>query len=129
METTKRRYGTTMLSVYTTEVQNFPFETKEEAMETNPPFIVELATTQLKTKEKVTKEFYPVNCDVEIMSRERADSYTKRGKDVANNKLIKDLRSESTWIRLIFGMNYRYYIPFSTVGGKINLRYYKGLKR
>ena len=121
---TKKLYGTNVMSVYTTNPKNFQFESKEEALETNPPFIVEIEFT----RDKVKKEFYPVNCDVEIMSRERVDAYTKKGKDIVNNKLIQDLKDETTWIRLLFGPKYRYYIPFTTVGGKVNLRYYKGLQ-
>ena len=124
MTTTKKLYGTNILSVYDTEGSKFMFTSMKEALETNPPFVVEIVLT----KGKVKKEFYPVNCDVEIMSRERVDAYTKKGKDVINNKLINDLKNETTWVRLIFGAKYRYYIPFTTLGGKINLRYYKGLQ-
>lgn len=125
MSTAKKMYGTNILSVYDNDGSKFIFASMEEALATNPPFVVEIVSTQGKIK----KEFYPVECDIEIMSRERVDAYTKKGKDVINNRLIHDLKEESTWIRLLYGPNYRYYIPFSTVGGKINLRYYKGLKK
>ena len=115
---TIKKYGTNILSVYSNEFNKFQYDSMEEALQTNPPFVVELVVANGKIK----KEFYPVNCDVEFMSRERVDAYTKKGKDVINNQLIQDLPNEQTWIRLIFGQNYRYYIPFSTLGGKQGIR-------
>lgn len=129
METnSKKRYGTSVVSVYSSDPINFPFITKEEALETNPHFIVEIEIT----KGKVKKELYPVACDIEIMSRERVDAYTRRGKDVENNKLIRDLKDETTWIKMACGsrgLKYPLYVPFNTVGGKVNFRYYAGIPK
>lgn len=114
--------------MYSSDPINFPFITKEKTLETNPHFIVEIEITKVKVKKKL----YPVACDIESMSRERVDAYTRREKDVENNKLIRDLKNETTWIKMACGsrgLKYPLYVPFTTVGGKVNFRYYAGIPK